>query len=127
MAVHVDASNRAQESFFWAADARVYALSPENLARLLDGDDDAGAATGSDDPPAPVPFIPMDRGFCIYNASRPASEWTGNYAEPANVDTLYVHRALVVTAGARQDRPAGQWLLAFVSCLMRESPQVLMY
>jgi hypothetical protein len=112
VAVHVDASNRAQGSFFWAADAHVYGLSPENLARLLDGDDDAKAATGSDDPPAPIPFIPMDRGFCIYNASRAGSEWTGNYAEPANVDTLYVHRALVVTARARHDRPVGQWLRA---------------
>jgi hypothetical protein len=113
VAVHVDASNTAQESFFWASDAHVYALTPENLAHILGDHDDAEEAEKSDDPPrAPIPFIPMDQGYCVYNASRSASAWTGNYAEPANVDTLYVHRALVVTARARQDRPAGQWLRA---------------
>ena len=110
VAVHVEASNEAQESFFWAADAHVYALSPENLECIIASNDDAEEAEKSDDPPpVPIPFIPLDHGFCICNASRPASEWTGNYAEPANVNTLYVHRALVVTARAAQERPVGQW------------------
>jgi hypothetical protein len=110
VAVHMEASNRAQESFFWADDAHVYALSPENLECILASNGDAKQVEKSDDPPlVPIPFIPLDQGFCIYNASRAASEWTGNYAEPANVNTLYVHRALVVTARHAQERPASQW------------------
>ena len=108
VAVHLAAS--ARESYYWAADAEVYALSPENLDCVLKSDD-GGKNSAKSAAPAPmsIPFIPSARGHLIYDNSKPASEWTGNYAEPANVDTLYVHRALVVTTSSAPRRGTIRW------------------
>jgi formylglycine-generating enzyme required for sulfatase activity len=95
VAVHVAAEAKSSETVCWAAQANVYSLTPGDLARITKGFKQPA------DERTPIPFIPTAAGYEVYSDSHASVEWAGNYAEPANVDTLYVHRALIVTAAAK--------------------------
>jgi formylglycine-generating enzyme required for sulfatase activity len=95
VAVHVAAEAESSETVCWAARANVYSLTPGDLARVA-----KGFKQPADDR-SPIPFIPTAAGHEVYSDSHASVAWAGNYAEPANVDTLYVHRALIVTTAAK--------------------------
>lgn len=98
VAVHVKDKARDVDAWHWRASAQVYALTPENLTAVAKhaGQPSRIAVVGE----AHIPFIAASGGHSIYRTAQDAVEWVGNYAEPANVDTLYVHRALIVTSPA---------------------------
>lgn len=91
VAVHMEAEADSSDVVYWSTQARVYSLTQENLARVTKGFKQPA------DSRLPIPFIASAAGHEVYKDSHASVEWAGNYAEPANVDTLYVHRALVVT------------------------------
>ena len=97
VAVRIAAKPESVDAFYWAAEANVYSLSPENLTTILNHEA-TRPGPSAPSPRPPIPFIRLSPGHNLYNRSCPSIEWTGNYAEPANVNTLYVHRALVVSA-----------------------------
>jgi len=94
VAVHVSGEAPADDATYWFAKASVYALSQDNLARIAAGDN---THTSLEAGQAAIPFISTARGYELYSNNTASQEWTGNSAEPANVDTLYVHRALIAT------------------------------
>lgn len=91
VAVHMEAKAPSSDAGYWSTHARVYSLTQENLARVTKGFKQPA------DNRLPVPFIATAAGHEVYKESHASVEWAGNYAEPANVDTLYVQRALIVT------------------------------
>lgn len=97
VAVHIRAKAKESDTYYWLADADVYDLSPDKLTLLTS---DPKQRQLSEDGRSQIPFIPMAEGYEVYTNNRPAVEWAGNYADPANVDTLYVHRALILTIPA---------------------------
>jgi formylglycine-generating enzyme required for sulfatase activity/predicted 2-oxoglutarate/Fe(II)-dependent dioxygenase YbiX len=101
VAVHVRATADTADTGHWFASADVYSLSQENLSLLTRAEKRMKTPKGGDEP---IPFIAMGEGYKVYSNNRRAVEWAGNYAEPANVDTLYVHRALILTTSAGAER-----------------------
>jgi formylglycine-generating enzyme required for sulfatase activity/TPR repeat protein len=91
VAVHMEAEADSSEVVYWSTQARVYSLTQDNLARVTKGFKQPA------DNRLLIPFIPTAPGHEVYKDSHASVEWAGNYAEPANVDTLYVQRALIVT------------------------------
>jgi hypothetical protein len=94
VAVHVKAEAADADMWKWRATANVYELSADNLAHM------ASHTAQASNPNAAetnlIPFIAASRGHIIYSKGNDPIENTGNYAEPANIETLYVHRALIV-------------------------------
>jgi len=103
VAVHMEAKADSSEVVYWSSQARVYSLTQDNLARVTKGFKQPA------DNRLLIPFIPTAPGHEVYKDSHASVEWAGNYAEPANVDTLYVQRALIVT-------PAGEGSRGPVRC-----------
>lgn len=97
VAVHIEAEAKNENTYYWRSLANVYTLTDENLRRIArcPGKLAETTATGLGD----IPFVPASRGHVIYSKGS-GSRYTGNYAEPANISTLYVHRALIVTQPA---------------------------
>lgn len=94
VAVRIAAKPESPDAFYWSTEANVFSLRPENLTAILDPEAPSRRA------PSPWPrisFIPLTSGHAIYDRSSQSIDWTGNYAEPANVNTLYVHRALIMS------------------------------
>jgi len=98
VAVHVEAEAKDENTYYWRAIANVYALTNESLTRIARGGGKPAETTakGSVD----MPFVPASSGHVIHSSGHGSIENTGNYAEPANISTLYVHRALIVTPPA---------------------------
>jgi hypothetical protein len=94
VAVHVQAEADDSSTRQWRATANVYELTNENLARIARHTGlSLEANTGDTNR---IPFIPASGGHVIYSEGSNPIEHAGNYAEPANIETLYVHRALIV-------------------------------
>jgi hypothetical protein len=94
VAVQVKEEAVDEDTWKWRATANVYELSPMNLAKIA-AHTDRSSVTNTTDTKL-IPFIAASGGHVIYHTGNEPIENTGNYAEPANVDTLYVHRALIV-------------------------------
>ena len=82
------------DTWNWRATANVYELSVDNLAQIASHATRASDANAAE--PSLIPFIAASGGHIIYSKGNDPIENTGNYAEPANIETLYVHRALIV-------------------------------
>lgn len=82
------------DTWKWRATANVYELSADNLAHIASHATQALDANAAE--PIFIPFIAASGGHVIYSKGNDPIENTGNYAEPANIETLYVHRALIV-------------------------------
>jgi hypothetical protein len=95
VAVHIEAEANDENTYYWRAIANVYALTDESLTKIARGTDETAETSAK--ALGDIPFIPASRGHVIYSNGRGSIERTGNYAEPANISTLYVHRALIVT------------------------------
>ena len=100
VAVHIKAEAKDENTHYWRAIANVYALTDENLTKIARDADQPVATTTK--VTSDMPFIPASRGHVIYREGRGSIEHAGNYAEPANIATLYVHRALIVTQPASE-------------------------
>jgi hypothetical protein len=96
VAVHMDSQADDLETEYWRGVANVYALTSDNLARIARRDRPPTNESGEESTRT-IPFISVSRGHRIYDNSRDSIEHVGNFAEPANVNTLYVQRALIVT------------------------------
>lgn len=99
VAVRLKAAANDSETSHWTATANVYTLSKINLATVakhMNGK----PSNNSADSVGSIPFIAVSDGHMIYSDGHGPIERVGNWAEPANIDTLYVHRALIVTAPA---------------------------
>jgi hypothetical protein len=94
VAVHLKAEAVDADTWKWRAAANVYELTPENLTKIAGHTDHLSNVHPSKS--EVIPFIAASGGQVIYHAGNEPIEYAGNYAEPANVDTLYVHRALIV-------------------------------
>lgn len=99
VAVQIQSAAKDADTYYWQADADVYALTEGNLRRIT---------SSSPEPPegtleglCEIPFITASSGHAITKDGHDAVENVGNYAEPANVNSLYVHRALIVTTSAK--------------------------
>lgn len=100
VAVHMEAEAPSSDAGYWSTQARVYSLTQDNLARVTKGFKQPA------DNRLLISFIPTAAGHEVYKDSHASVDWAGNYAEPANVDTLYVQRALIVTpTGEGSRRP----------------------
>jgi len=98
VAVHVEAEAKDQNTYYWRAIANVYALTNESLTRIARGGGKPAETTAKGS--GEIPFVPASSGHVIHSSGHGAIENIGNYAEPANISTLYVHRALIVTPPA---------------------------
>jgi hypothetical protein len=94
VAVQLKGKAADAETWKWRATANVYELSAGNLAHIASQATQASDAIATE--PSLIPFIAASCGHVIYSKGNDPIENTGNYAEPANIETLYVHRALIV-------------------------------
>jgi hypothetical protein len=95
VAVQVRGKADADDQWQWHATANVYGLTTDNLATIART---AGRSSHAHPMNADgIPFIAVAAGHEVFEKGHNPIERLGNDAAAANIDNLYVHRALIVT------------------------------